>query len=52
MPPDGSQTSYYCKSCAALLRPEPGECCIFCSYGSVMCPPARKMWKAIAKAFD
>jgi hypothetical protein len=24
-----------------LLRPKPGDCCVFCSYGSVKCPPMR-----------
>jgi hypothetical protein len=22
-----------------MLRPKPGDCCVFCSYGSVPCPP-------------
>jgi len=22
-----------------LLRPKSGDCCVFCSYGSVPCPP-------------
>jgi hypothetical protein len=26
-------------SCKTLLRPKPGDCCVFCSYGSVKCPP-------------
>jgi len=28
-----------CAGCGALLRPLPGDCCVFCSYGSVPCPP-------------
>jgi hypothetical protein len=28
-----------CAGCGALLRPKPGDCCVFCSYGSVPCPP-------------
>ncbi|BAZ93574.1 phosphomannomutase [Thiohalobacter thiocyanaticus] len=28
-----------CSGCAALLRPRPGDCCLFCSYGTVPCPP-------------
>ena len=24
---------------ATLLRPNPGDCCVFCSFGSVKCPP-------------
>jgi hypothetical protein len=22
-----------------MLRPKKGDCCVFCSYGSVLCPP-------------
>jgi hypothetical protein len=25
-----------------VLRPKPGDCCVFCSYGSVKCPPQQK----------
>ncbi|HZX90748.1 MAG TPA: GDCCVxC domain-containing (seleno)protein [Rudaea sp.] len=30
-----------CPGCGALLRPLPGHCCVFCSYGSVPCPPVQ-----------
>jgi hypothetical protein len=30
---------YECTSCGTVLRPKPGDCCVFCSYGSVPCPP-------------
>jgi len=30
---------YTCPSCAETLRPKAGDCCVFCSYGSVPCPP-------------
>ncbi len=39
MPTDACQFFYYCKSCKARLRPHPGDCCVYCSYGSVPCPP-------------
>ena len=26
-------------ACHALLKPKPGDCCVFCSYGTVPCPP-------------
>ena len=38
MPLDNCQYFYECKSCGALLKPKSGDCCIFCSYGSVNCP--------------
>jgi hypothetical protein len=30
---------YRCSGCGELLRPKPGDCCVFCSYGDVPCPP-------------
>jgi hypothetical protein len=39
MPVDACLFFYECEGCKALLRPEPGDCCVFCSYGSVKCPP-------------
>ena len=38
MPTDSCQYFYECKSCGAIIKPEPGDCCVFCSYGSVNCP--------------
>ena len=29
---------YECESCQRVLRPRAGDCCVFCSYGSVACP--------------
>jgi len=39
MPSDACQYFYECRSCHALLKPRQGDCCVFCSYGSVKCPP-------------
>ncbi|HWW07119.1 GDCCVxC domain-containing (seleno)protein [Collimonas sp.] len=39
MPTEACLFSYECTSCKALLRPNPGDCCVFCSFGSVRCPP-------------
>jgi hypothetical protein len=39
MPVDACQFFYECTGCGARLRPKPGDCCVFCSYGSVKCPP-------------
>jgi hypothetical protein len=41
MPTDACQFFYECSGCGALLRPKPGDCCVFCSYGSVKCPPVQ-----------
>lgn len=42
MPTDSCQYFYECPGCGALLRPEPGDCCVFCSFGSVPCPPIQE----------
>ena len=39
MPTDACQFFYECEHCKAVLRPLAGDCCVFCSYGSVKCPP-------------
>ena len=39
MPTNACQFFYDCSGCAAVLRPKPGDCCVFCSYGDVPCPP-------------
>jgi len=42
MPTDACQYFYECVECGALLKPEKGDCCVYCSYGSVPCPPVQK----------
>ena len=39
MPSDACQFYYECAGCKTVLRPKAGDCCVFCSYGSVKCPP-------------
>lgn len=41
MPTDACQWFYECEGCHEVLRPKPGDCCVFCSYGSVPCPPVQ-----------
>ena len=33
MSTDACQFFYVCTGCDAKLRPESGDCCVFCSYG-------------------
>jgi hypothetical protein len=47
MPTDACQFFYDCTGCGAVLRPKPGDCCVFCSYASV---PARRYKQAKAAA--
>jgi hypothetical protein len=39
MPTNACQYFYECDGCRTVLRPKPGDCCVFRSYGSVPCPP-------------
>ena len=39
MPTDACLFFYDCRHCGARLKPKAGDCCVFCSYGSVRCPP-------------
>jgi hypothetical protein len=44
MATDACQFYYECQNCKVLLRPKPGDCCVFCSYGSVKCPPVQQFF--------
>ncbi|MEQ1880624.1 MAG: GDCCVxC domain-containing (seleno)protein [Burkholderiales bacterium] len=39
MPTDACLVFYECHGCGRLLKPKTGDCCVFCSYGTVKCPP-------------
>lgn len=39
MPTNSCIYFYECEECGSLLKPLEGDCCVFCSYGSVKCPP-------------
>jgi hypothetical protein len=39
MPEDACVHFYECTNCHQMLKPRRGDCCVFCSYGSVRCPP-------------
>lgn len=41
MPTNACQYFYEFRQCKALLRPRPGDCCVFCSFGSMPCPPVQ-----------
>ncbi|MCZ6560490.1 MAG: GDCCVxC domain-containing (seleno)protein [Gammaproteobacteria bacterium] len=42
MPTEACQFFYECEQCGSMLKPKPGDCCIYCSYGSVPCPPIQQ----------
>ena len=39
MPLDSCLWYYECTNCHTMLTPLQGDCCVFCSYGTVKCPP-------------
>ena len=41
MPTDACLWFYDCLGCGRQLRPLPGDCCVFCSYGDTPCPPVQ-----------
>ncbi len=41
MPTNACRYIYVCTSCNTTLRPQPGDCCVFCSYADVPCPPVQ-----------
>jgi hypothetical protein len=50
MPLDACVYFHECISCHSLIRPEAGDCCVFCSYGSVKCPPIQLAGKCCTDA--
>ncbi|MCJ2072462.1 hypothetical protein MKK75_27340 [Methylobacterium sp. J-030] len=46
MPTDACQFFYECTGCGTLLRPNAGDCSVFCSFGDVTCPPIQEAHKS------
>jgi hypothetical protein len=42
MPTNACQFFYECENCQILLRPNEGDCCVYCSFGTVKCPPIQE----------
>jgi hypothetical protein len=42
MPTDACQWFYDCSHCGTVLKPLPGDCCVYCSYGTNPCPPIQE----------
>jgi hypothetical protein len=42
MPTDACQYIHVCEACAVQLKPKKGDCCVYCSYGDVPCPPIQE----------
>lgn len=41
MPTNACRIFYLRTGCATLLRSEPADCCVFCSYSDRACPPVQ-----------
>lgn len=50
MPTDFCQYFYDCRNCGAQMKPKAGDCCVYCTYGSVPCPPVQMQRTGEAKA--
>lgn len=48
MPENACLHRYACTGCGALLKPKPGDCCVFCSYADAMCPPRQRSQESAA----
>jgi len=46
MPTDACQFFYECTSCKETFKPLAGDCCVYCSFGSVPCPPIQQDGKS------
>ena len=42
MPTNACQFFYECENCKMILKPKEGDCCVYCSYGTVACPPIQE----------
>ena len=49
MPTDACLFFHECRACKVLLKPKPGDCCVFCSYADVPCPPVQVSGRASGK---
>ncbi|TAN12230.1 MAG: hypothetical protein EPN37_15955 [Chitinophagaceae bacterium] len=38
MEADTCRYFYQCEHCKTVLKPKQGDCCVYCSYGTVKCP--------------
>ena len=41
MPTAACAWFHRCAACGTTLTPLPGDCCVFCSYADVPCPPVQ-----------
>lgn len=42
MPTNACQYFYKCEECKIVLKPINKDCCVYCSYGTIPCPPIQE----------
>ncbi len=42
MPSTFCQYFLECTNCKTVIKAKAGDCCVFCSYGDIKCPPIQK----------
>ena len=42
MPTEACMFFWHCPACGVRSKPKAGDCCVFCSYGDVPCPPKQQ----------
>lgn len=42
MPTNACIIAHDCQNCGTKITPKKGDCCIFCSYGDIPCPPTQE----------
>ncbi|MFP8489740.1 GDCCVxC domain-containing (seleno)protein [Gracilimonas sp. Q87] len=42
MPVNSCQYFWQCPDCNDLIKPKKADCCVYCSYGDVNCPPVQQ----------
>lgn len=42
MPAYSCAIFYQCQRCGTMLQPAEDDCCVYCTYGSVPCPPIQR----------
>ena len=46
MPADACQHFYKYQKCGEMLKPKEGDCCVFCFYADMKCPPKQLQMKS------
>ncbi|WP_317162833.1 GDCCVxC domain-containing (seleno)protein [Sunxiuqinia indica] len=42
MPENACCFFYECTNCKTVIQPNKGDCCVYCSFGTVKCPSMQK----------